>query len=97
MKKIKKQSKFEAIDNKLKLYTNERDRVADKLIGRYEEKLKPMEAELERLQNFNNKIDLMVVAAEVKIKSFLISLTILKKKRSNSRNFVQDRDVQKKD
>ena len=79
--KDKKQSKFEAIDNKLKLYTNERDRVADKLIGRYEEKLKPMEAELERLQNFNNKIDLMVVAAEVKNKEFLNKLDDLKKRK----------------
>lgn len=79
--KDKKQSKFEAIDNKLKLYTNERDRVADKLIGYYEEKLKPMEAELERLQTFNNQIDLLAAAAEVKNKEFLNKLDDLKKRK----------------
>ena len=36
-------TKFEARENKMKLYASERDRVADKLIGRYNEKLEPME------------------------------------------------------
>jgi hypothetical protein len=76
------QSKFEARDNKLKLYTNERDRVADKLIRRYEEKLKPMEAELERLQTSRNKIDLLVVVTEVRHKESLARLDDIEKKKT---------------
>lgn len=64
--KDKAQSKFEARENKMKLYTNERDRVADKLISRYNEKLEPMEKELENLQTYKDQTDLLVAVTEVK-------------------------------
>jgi hypothetical protein len=76
------QSKFEARENKLKLYTNERDRVADKLIGHYEERLKPMEAELERLQTFNDQTDLLVAVTEAKHKEQLAKLGDIEKKKT---------------
>ncbi|MFA7208873.1 MAG: hypothetical protein WC120_01175 [Parcubacteria group bacterium] len=57
-KKDKKQSKFESRDNKVKLYVNKRDAIADRLIGRYDEKLHPMEQELEGLQTCKDRADL---------------------------------------
>jgi chromosome segregation ATPase len=80
--KDKVQSKFEAMDNKLKLYTNERDRVADKLIGRYEEKLNPLEAELERLQTFRDQVDSMVASTEERHKELLAHLAEIEKKKT---------------
>lgn len=80
--KDRAQSKFEVRDNKLKLYTNERDRVADKLIGHYEEKLKPMEAELEKLSTFNDQADLLVAVAEAKHKEQLAKLGDIEKKKT---------------
>jgi hypothetical protein len=80
--KDRAQSKFEARENKLKLYTNERDRVANKLIEHYEEKLRPMEEELERLQTFNDQIDLLVVVTEAKHKEQLAKLGDIEKKKT---------------
>lgn len=80
--KDKIQSKFEARDNKIKLYTNERDRVADKLINRYEEKLKPMEAELERLQTYRDHLDLLAAVTETKHKEQLAKLDNIEKKKN---------------
>lgn len=76
------QSKFEARDNKIKLYTNERDRVADKLIDHYEERLKPMEAELERLQTYKDQADLLVAVTEAKHKEQLVKLGDIDKKKN---------------
>lgn len=73
-KKDKIQSKFEYRDNKKKLYTNERDRVADKLIGRYNEKLEPMEKELEKLQDSKNRMDLQIATTEIKHKESMTKL-----------------------
>jgi hypothetical protein len=80
--KDKAQSKLEARDNKLKLYTNERDRVADNLIGRYEEKLKPMEAELEKLSTFRDQADLLAAVTEAKHKEQLNKLGDIEKKKT---------------
>ncbi len=80
-KKDKFLTKFEARENKLKLYTNERDRIADKLIARYEEKLKPMEAELERLQTFNDQLDLLIAVTEAKHNQQLTKLNDIEKKK----------------
>jgi hypothetical protein len=80
--KDKTQSKFEAGDNKLKLYTNERDRVADKLIERYEEKLKPMEVELERLSTFRDQTDMLITVAEERHKKQLAKLSDIEKEKT---------------
>lgn len=65
-KKDATQSKFEARDNKVKLYANERDGIADRLIGRYDEKLKPMEQELEKMQTCRDQVDLLATVMEVR-------------------------------
>ncbi|MFA7208875.1 MAG: hypothetical protein WC120_01185 [Parcubacteria group bacterium] len=57
-KKDESQSKFEAKDSKVKLYTNKRDAIADRLIGHYDEKIHPMEKELERLQTCKDRLEL---------------------------------------
>lgn len=67
-KKDKHQSKFEARENKTKLYAEKRDVIADKLIGRYDDKLVPMEKELERLHSFRDEVDLEIAGVEVRHK-----------------------------
>lgn len=79
--KDKVQSKFEARENKAKLYTNERDRVADKLIGRYNEKLEPMEKELESLQTCKDQADLVIAVTEVKHKEQIAKLDGIEKRK----------------
>lgn len=80
--KDKVQSKFEARENKTKLYTNERDRVADKLIGRYNEKLEPMEKELENLQTCKDQADLIITVTEVKHKEQAEKLDNIEKRKT---------------
>lgn len=80
--KDKVQSKFEARENKAKLYTNERDRVADKLIGRYNEKLEPMEKELENLQTCKDQADLIIAVTEVKHKEQIAKLDGIEKRKT---------------
>ncbi len=60
------QTKLEARDAKTKLFINERDRIADKVIDRYSEILKPMEAELENLQGLRDKLEYDTAVVEVK-------------------------------
>lgn len=60
------QSRFEARDSNRKLYINERDRVADKLINRYEKKLQPFEKTIEDLKISRDQLDLASTIAEIK-------------------------------
>jgi len=80
--KDKAQSKFEARENKAKLYINERDRVADKFIGRYNEKLKPMEKEIENLQTCKDQVDLDIAVTEVKHKEQIAKLDGIEKRKA---------------
>lgn len=80
--KDKIQSKFEARENKAKLFTNERDKVADRLIGRYNEKLRPMEKELENLQTCKDQVDLVVAVTEVKHKEQIAKLDDIEKRKT---------------
>lgn len=81
-KKDRYQSKFEAVDNKIKLYTNERDRIADKLISRYEKKLKPLEEELEKLQTYKDQIDLLIAVTKAKNKEQISKLNEIEKSKN---------------
>lgn len=81
-KKDRYQSKFEAVDNKIKLYTNKRDRIADKLISRYEEKLKPLEEELEKLQTYKDQIDLLIAVTKAKNKEQISKLNEIEKSKN---------------
>jgi len=94
------QSKLEAKNNKMRLYANERDRVADKLIGRYEEKLRPIEAELEKLQTFRDQADLLVAVSEARHKGLLAKLDGIEKKKNQIENALRragmsDREIGK--
>ena len=80
--KDKAQSKFEARENKVKVYANERDRVADKLIGRYNEKLEPMEKELENLQTYRDQADLLIAVTEVQHNEQIAKLGDIEKKKT---------------
>lgn len=88
-KKDKIQTKFEYRDDKKKLYTNERDRVADKLIGRYNEKLEPMERDLERLQDSKDRIDLQIAATEIKHKESMTKLADQEKRKNQLENALR--------
>lgn len=72
--KDKLQSNFEYRHNKVTLYTNERDRIADKLIGRYDEKLAPMEKRLESLKARGDEVALTVAVTEAKHSNELLRL-----------------------
>ena len=65
-KKDRVQSNLEEVDNKMKTRTNERDRIADKLIGDFDEKLRPIEGELETLMNRRDQLDLCCEVTEAK-------------------------------
>lgn len=75
------QSEFEARDNKVKLYTNERDQIADKLIGRYAEKLAPMEKKMEGLETCRDEADLLVAVTEAQHQDRLIKLESIEKRK----------------
>lgn len=91
------QSKFEARENKLKLYTNERDRVADKLIRHYEEKIEPMEAELERLSTAKDQIDLLIAVTEAKRKEQLTRLGDIEKKKTQIEEVLRQTGMSEKE
>ena len=44
---------------------NKRDQIVDRLIDRYDEKLKPMEKELERLQTCREEAELFIMATNI--------------------------------
>lgn len=58
------QTKFERWDNKVKLRVNERDRIAKKVIGAYDEKLRPMESELSQLGVLSKDLDSLTRTTE---------------------------------
>lgn len=80
-KKNRAQSKLESRDNKMKLYTNKRDAIADKLIGHYNEKLGPMEKELESLQTCKDQVDLSIAVTEAKHSEQLEKLDDIERKK----------------
>jgi hypothetical protein len=67
-KRDKLQTRFEERENKVKAYTNERDRVADKLINRYESVLGPMEQKIEAAKTARDKMSLESAVMEAKHK-----------------------------
>lgn len=78
----KYQSKFEKKDNKVKLYTNERDRVADKLIDYYGENLEPMEKELENLETCMDRVDLLEAVMVARHREQSAKLTNIEKRKT---------------
>lgn len=65
-KKDKVQSKFESRENKMNMRANKRDLIADKLIGRFNEKLNPLESEIGRLNECKDQLDLTMAVTEAR-------------------------------
>lgn len=80
-KKDQAQSKLEEVSEKAKLYTNERDRVADKLLGSYNEKLQPLEARLESLKSGRDTVELQLAWMEKEHKEEAAELAAIKKEK----------------
>jgi len=80
-KKDKIQTKLEGRENKMNLYINERDRIVNKFIEKYNEKLKPLEKNLENLHTEKNRINLFTAVSEAKHKEQLIRLDEIKTRR----------------
>lgn len=81
-KKDKVQTKFEKREGKMALYANDRDRVADKLIGRYSEKIAPMEKELESLSTCKDRLDLITSVTEARHNNELRALSAIERNKS---------------
>lgn len=81
------QSEFEKRDNKVKLYTNERDRIIDNFLNSYNEKLTPLEQELERLQTKNDEADLDLAVLEARHRARAADLAEIE----GQKNRIEDR------
>ncbi|OGH80429.1 MAG: hypothetical protein A3I29_00570 [Candidatus Magasanikbacteria bacterium RIFCSPLOWO2_02_FULL_44_11] len=80
--KDKLQTKFDVKENKMKLNTNQRDAVANKLIRHYDEKLEPMEGELESLATTLDETDLLVAVTEARHNGLLERLSEIEEKKT---------------
>ena len=58
------QSQFEIKENKIKIYTNKRDAIADRMINTYEKNLAPMEEKLNFLQEERDRTNLFALGKE---------------------------------
>jgi hypothetical protein len=65
-KRDRSQSALEAASNKAKIRTNERDQIAARLIGGYDERLQPLELELGVLEAQRNRTELLAEAMEAR-------------------------------
>lgn len=63
----KLQGRIEDRENRVKLFANKRDAIADRLITHYEKKLSPIEGNLGVLEQRRNEIELFCISTEVKI------------------------------
>ena len=63
------QSRLEKRENTTKLYTNKRDAIADKMIGKYERNLSPIEGKLDVIHNEREKMDLFILGREVEMQA----------------------------
>ncbi len=73
-KKDKSLSAFEAAQNRATLRRNERDRVADRLIGGYDERLKPLESEISGLQGERDETEFLAASMEARHEETLLTL-----------------------
>ncbi len=95
-KKDRVQTKFEVQDNQVKRFTNERDAIADKLIGRYEDKLALLENVLDGFQRNRDKIESEFAALDLRAKeteAYINGLEQRKRKREDGLNRAGMRNV----
>jgi len=84
------QTKFEARENKVKLFTNERDRIADKLIGHYNEKLGPLEKNLSDLNTSRDELELTFAVAEMRHRDKTVELDKLDKEKTRLEGLLRE-------
>jgi hypothetical protein len=63
----KLQGRIEDRENRIKLFANKRDAIADRLITHYEKKLSPIEGRLGELEDQRNEIELLCISSEIKL------------------------------
>lgn len=63
----KLQGRIEDRENRIKLFANKRDAIADRLITHYEKKLSPIEGRLGMLEDQRNEIELLCMSSEVRL------------------------------
>ncbi|MFZ2882015.1 MAG: hypothetical protein WA019_02980, partial [Candidatus Moraniibacteriota bacterium] len=87
-KRDRLQSKLEAREHKAGLHVNRRDAIADRLIGRYNEKLDPMERRSESLNACRDLVDLRSVVTEARHKELLARLASNEEERTKIENIL---------
>ncbi len=96
-KKDKIQSEFESRENKVKLYANKRDKIANKLIEHYDEKLMPMEKELKRLHSHVKHIDLLIAVTKEKHRDLLSGLDHIEKQKTKIEELLRKNGMPEKE
>jgi DNA repair exonuclease SbcCD ATPase subunit len=74
-------SDLETTQRRIDLYTERRNLIADRLIGYYQERLKPIEAELRNLQNLRGECDLLIEATDIRHRQMEDSLFRMEERR----------------
>jgi hypothetical protein len=74
-------SDLETTQRLIDLYTERRNLIADRLIGYYQERLKPIEAELRNLQNLRGECDLLIEATDIRHRQMEDSLFRMEERR----------------
>ncbi len=96
-KKDKLQSRLETRQDKVKMYTNERDVVAGRLIEYYDGKLEPMEKGLELLASRKGEADLDINVTELRHREHAEQLSVLEKTRADVAKSLRDSGMEEKD
>lgn len=78
----KLQGRIENRENQVKLFTNKRDAIADRLINHYEKKLSPIEGKLGVLEDRKNEVELFCISQEVKLEEKRAVIKTLEDKRA---------------
>lgn len=84
------QTKIEKRSNKERIYTNQRDEIADRLIGRYREKLVPIEARLENINTVKSRCELMSRVHEARNEDELRNLEVVKDQIKAHENILRE-------
>jgi len=94
----KTRTRFDEFSAETKLFTSERDRVADKLIEYYDKKLEPLESALEKQQTCKDQLDLTISVAASRHKKELARIEGLESKKAKIEESlratgISDRDI----
>ncbi len=96
-KKDKFQNKFEKRENKAILHINERNRIADKLIERYEGKLKPIDDSLEVLGSKRDKINSLLDGTNERQEDMMRELNRIDREKKETEKELREAGMSEKD